>query len=152
MTKRGQITIFILLGLVILLIFGFIFYTTSYQKETRQKTTTEKTILDSFKSTVVTERTTICLENSLQRGLNLLGRQGGYIYKDQPGGTTTPETIEYNEVKIPYLIKPKVIPLPRYPCPYPRDDPDSWYCNFSNDVSLFPAVYSLFPSVMLNCP
>ena len=47
MGKRGQITVFILIGLVVLIIFGFIYYMYNLQARTQERATTEKQITDA---------------------------------------------------------------------------------------------------------
>lgn len=70
---RGQITVFIILGIVVLLAVGVIFYLRS-----------EVSILKpggifSFKTTAVSTYVDSCLNDVSEKGLILLGDQGGYI-------------------------------------------------------------------------
>ena len=77
--KRGQATIFIILGLVIVIFVIILFYL-------KQDTIREKIGQLSFRSTVVPERVQTvvfyvdgCLENLAKEGIDVIGRKGGYI-------------------------------------------------------------------------
>ena len=77
--KRGQVTVFIILGLVIVVFIGILFYI-------KQDLVKQKIEELSFKGTVVPERVQTvvfyadsCLESLGKEGLNIMGRQGGYI-------------------------------------------------------------------------
>ena len=86
--KRGQATVFIILGLVIVVFIGILFYV-------KQDLVKQKIEELSFKGTVVPERVQTvvfyvdsCLESLGKEGLNIMGRQGGYI--------ELPNEIKYN--------------------------------------------------------
>lgn len=83
--KSGQITIFIILG--ILLLFGFIFvmYLTGSVKQEQLKTEQTKFTSNLFQKEAMRLYVEDCLEDELEAGLILLGKQGR-IWEDQPGG------------------------------------------------------------------
>ncbi len=84
-SKSGQITIFIILG--ILLLFGFIFimYLTGSVKQEQLKTEQTKFTSNLFQKEAMRIYVQDCLEDELENGLILLGKQGR-IWDDQPGG------------------------------------------------------------------
>ena len=84
--KRGQVTIFILLGLVILFIFLFLIQLTTTQKKEALKMEQEDTFTKIFKKEALRIYVEDCLSDELEKGLVLLGRQGK-IWAGQPGGT-----------------------------------------------------------------
>ena len=81
--KKAQVTIFIILMLLILIIFGFLFYiisqTSKLESKTQQKISTEELIA----RTNVEQGTEACLNEAAKSSLILLGQQGGWIYKNQ---------------------------------------------------------------------
>ena len=140
-SKKSQITVFIILGIIILL-FSSLFYYILSQKSSFGSAQDEK-IQEILKSGILIEYTKNCLQSSLQAGLMLIGSQGGYIYKDQPGSilTISVDSVLYENIQIPYLIKPiSSVQVPQFPC-LSSGDP-AWHCNFSNNISLFPNLYS----------
>ncbi|MFH1682773.1 MAG: hypothetical protein ABIA37_03170 [Candidatus Woesearchaeota archaeon] len=79
--RKGQITIFLIIGIVILAIFAGVFYLVSYfQKE---QLTAEERIPESLS---ISPRIKFFVESCLQEaaipGIYLLGTQGGFIYPD----------------------------------------------------------------------
>jgi len=86
--KRGQATIFIILGLVIVIFVGVLFYL-------KEDTIRDRIGQLSFRGTVVPERVQTvvfyvdgCLENLAKEGIDIMGRKGGYI--------ELPNNIEFN--------------------------------------------------------
>ncbi len=67
--KRGQITLFIIIGIVILFTVGFAIY--MIQKPVFKITTKEETPIESYVRQ--------CIENVGERGITVLASQGGYI-------------------------------------------------------------------------
>ncbi|MBI4980003.1 hypothetical protein HZC30_00430 [Candidatus Woesearchaeota archaeon] len=84
--SSGQVTIFIILG--ILLLFGFLsmMYLTGSVKQEQLKTEQTKFTSNLFQKEAMRLYVEDCLEDELENGLILLGKQGR-IWEDQPGGT-----------------------------------------------------------------
>ena len=82
--KRGQITIFMILGVMLLFIFFFLLqFTSSLQK--RQLTAAQEDILtNALHKETLRIYVEDCLEDELPEGLTLLGSQGA-IWRDQGG-------------------------------------------------------------------
>lgn len=77
--KRGQISIFVLISLVILIGFSFVFYLNNPEEEkVQQKTSKELSAsYDSIKLFV-----DLCLKDTAEKGIYAIGLQGGYYYND----------------------------------------------------------------------
>ncbi len=112
MSKKGQITLFMVLGLVILFIFGFVLILSNSSTDT---TEVEEIYADFLKSVPVKEYATLCIGEATKEGLRLLGNQGGKIYNHQANATSValapiyhlnpqPKPIAYGYYVIPYNI------------------------------------------------
>ncbi|MBN1157582.1 hypothetical protein JXA85_08235 [Candidatus Woesearchaeota archaeon] len=88
--KRGQLTVFMLLGIVIIAVFAFAFYIGS--KSTKKKINAEQEIItkDFLNSVSVQEYVKSCIDRTAKDALLLLGRQGGVIYSSQVKSTDFP--------------------------------------------------------------
>ncbi len=73
--KRGQVTVFVLLGLLIILITMGIYYTITRQSETIIPKETEVPSQAETVDLYIKQ----CVNKVLEQGVDLLGRQGGYI-------------------------------------------------------------------------
>ncbi len=106
--KQGQVTIFIIIGIVILFAFaGIMYFMQTFTKESIL-TSADPVISDlpqAFQP--ISSYTEGCIEQIGERGLILLGEQGGYIYPDLMGKYSTDDTtnadgINLEPLKIPY--------------------------------------------------
>ncbi len=84
--KRGQITIFMIIGLLILFAFIFVFSLSSGIKKGQLAEAQEKVLTGAFKKEALRIFVEDCLIDELETGLTLIGRQGR-LWSDQPGGT-----------------------------------------------------------------
>ena len=106
--KKGQVTIFIIVGIVILFTFAGVMFVT--QKATGETLTAEgEPLITSVPSVFVPLQTYTenCLEQVGKQGLILLGQQGGYIYPDLVGQYSADDPSEADGlllggVKVPY--------------------------------------------------
>ncbi|MFH1770792.1 MAG: hypothetical protein ABH828_04510 [archaeon] len=80
--KKGQITIFVIMGLVLILIVGLVLFTTKFVKDAPP---VEKEIENSFEQAKVKEYVEKCLEYIGEEGLLKLGSNGGYINPENYG-------------------------------------------------------------------
>src|SRR3989338_129088 len=117
--KRGQITVFMILGVMLLFIFFFLLqFTSSLQK--KQLTAAQE---DVFTNALHKETLRIyvedCLEDELPEGLTLLGSQGA-IWRDQGGSRIFLEGVNGLSLggeKISYVISlPLTAEENKYPC------------------------------------
>ncbi|MBR9691279.1 hypothetical protein GOV06_00675 [Candidatus Woesearchaeota archaeon] len=114
------------------------------------QTTTQSNIQETFENALssqsLTNYITACLENSLQEGLLLLGKQGGFLYQDQGSiiSRSSVDTIDIEQDAVSYLIIGTPMHPPWYPCYTYTNPPNSYYCNFSNNISRYDKLYSHF--------
>ena len=80
--KRGQITLFIIIGILLVALVGVFLFLRS------EKIKIQEPEIVPTEFTPVKEYTEKCLEQTLQRAVSLLGQQGGYLY--------FPESIQYD--------------------------------------------------------
>ena len=85
-SKRGQITVFMIIGIVIVFLFAGIFYVT--QNKVKEDFTADgdpiiKAVPTAFQP--IQTYTEACLTRVGERALRILGGQGGYIYPDLVG-------------------------------------------------------------------
>ncbi len=85
MEKRGQLTVFILLVIVLVIVFGFMFYFVFMIQSSKTRVEAEKELKQAFEQTELSYSVQSCLDKSLERGLFLVGQQGGVIFKSQGG-------------------------------------------------------------------
>ena len=107
--KRAQITIYIIIGMVILFLAALLFYlgdTTEKKIDVRELIKSQE-IPNEIKP--ITTYVTTSLDTAAREGLYLIGRQGGYIYQSQGGPIPNPteegiDFISYYEHKVSYGI------------------------------------------------
>lgn len=111
MLKKSQVTVFIIIGLVVVMMFGVGYYVMisritekGEEQFLRQQVSTEK--IGPLKDYI-----TSCFSLASADGIEILGKQGGYLYKSQGGIIDDPfesqigqEYIEYDQTKIHYGI------------------------------------------------
>ena len=81
--KKGQVTIFILIFVVLLIGFGFVFYLLNQVAQDTTRSSQQALIEEIKAKTTLEQQMKECLNVGLKRGLRLIGSQGGFIYKDQ---------------------------------------------------------------------
>ena len=82
-SKRSQITVFMIIGIVILAIFGFLFFSSGQQTEENLEKRIDIAEEKIRETNILRQYVTLCLKNSLQEGLILAGKQGGMIEAPQ---------------------------------------------------------------------
>ena len=73
MKKKSQVTLLILVGIIILILFGFLFYSGKLISESRGE-------LIDFNRDSVDTFVTSCIRLIGTSALNILGKQGGHLY------------------------------------------------------------------------
>jgi hypothetical protein len=139
--RKSQITLFMILGIIILFAFAFLYFGVSSTAKTRITTQVSKQAGDILNERTTMYYTHLCLESILKEGVILMGRQGGYILPNQPGSVIPQGYIEFNAERIPYLIKPVPYPAPQYPCFSAANPPV--YCGFTNNKQIYPQLLSI---------
>jgi len=79
--KKSQLTIFFLLGIVMISLFLFIYYLKHSVTETRLKKEVKKISTEVLETPAIKNYVQICLDDSVKEALVLVGLQGGNIYK-----------------------------------------------------------------------
>lgn len=148
--KRAQVTLFIIIGIILLFSFALIYYLIqSYSEEVQTSG-----VISLFKvpqyALPVTSYVTSNLEQATREGLYLIGMQGGYIY-DFQGGLIPFGSLEQGEDFVPfagynvsyglkkeknnyhnyYFADPPLYPWFYYPYPsHPRDSRTKFFGGF----------------------
>ncbi|MEK6901685.1 MAG: hypothetical protein AABX37_05040, partial [Nanoarchaeota archaeon] len=108
MNKRGQVTIFIIVGIFIVVAFAAILYFTQTSIEQGVSTAAEPIIADVPQTFIpIQTYTENCLSQVGKQGLLLLGQQGGYIDPGVLGEFSVSDPtegmgIDLSSVKVPY--------------------------------------------------
>ena len=84
--RRGQVTIFIIIGLLILFAFFFTLQLTNKIKGSQLEQAKEQVISKNFQKEALRIFVQDCLNDELEKGLIMVGKQGR-LWSDQPGGT-----------------------------------------------------------------
>ncbi len=83
--RKAQITIFMILGLLLFFIFLFLIQVAMKVEEIKISAEQEKVLTKAFKKESLRLFVDDCLQDELEQGLILLGKQGT-VWADQPGG------------------------------------------------------------------
>ncbi|MEA2036994.1 MAG: hypothetical protein U9O94_05770 [Nanoarchaeota archaeon] len=83
LNKKSQITIFIVLGIVIIIIFGLVFFVTHSSSDVLMEKKINKLYSDYVATTNIQEVTKNCLDKVSKEALELVGLQSGRIYNYQ---------------------------------------------------------------------
>lgn len=113
--KKGQITLFIIIGMLIVVSLGIAIYVAGTVKK---ELATARTI----SATEIEDTITSCLRQTTEEGLILLGKQGGHIFENQ-GGLTSDSLQETSITITPpignvgtfFYSTPPEYPFPTYP-------------------------------------
>ncbi len=120
--RRGQLTAFILLGIVILAVFGFMYMISSSLKRARMEKEIDVAAERIRETEILARYVRLCLKNGLKEGLTKAGDQGGRIYFANPD-----EHAEHKQTNVGYGIlaqdslesmadDPELPEPPEYPC------------------------------------
>lgn len=90
MSRKSQVTVFIIISLVILLMIGATYYMIGSRIVKTGEEEIRKQQIGAEKVAPVREYVESCLSLASSEGLELLGKQGGYIYKSQGGIVNDP--------------------------------------------------------------
>ncbi len=108
MDSKGQITVFIILGILLLGIFAlFLYFTGSVVEEAAESASEPITEDVSSEFIALQSYTESCLESTATEALILLGQQGGYLYPSTVGefsatDPTNSDGISLDPIFIPY--------------------------------------------------
>ncbi len=91
MSKRGQITLFAILGILLLLVVVVILSLQKVTVQDRLDKEAQSAVDEFVQANALNHYVSSCLDKVASEGISLLGRQGGVIYESQ-GGLTVDET------------------------------------------------------------
>lgn len=80
MRRKAQITGFILVGIVVMAVFGVVIYFGSVRAQSRVRETVNSLSQGFLSSSVVKYYTSECFDTYVSESLDLVGKQGGIIY------------------------------------------------------------------------
>lgn len=146
MKKRGQITIFLIIGLIILVFFGIFYYAKSYNAKSAMENAPEKT---SSSSDIVKAYAESCIKDIAENALfEIVSEQGGYI--DVAAATRygedgivnsqiSPAYAQFQGKNVPYYLEAECdkycsnwectcSPAGCQPPPYPNCPPADYVC------------------------
>jgi ribosomal protein S5 len=104
--KRGQITIFIIIGIAFLAAVGLTIYVVSTTSSQRSQTTLQEQQLVAALASPVDEFVTRCLKLTAEQGLEQIGKQGGTLNPDPA------DSVLFNDVRVAYGIIPPTRDIP----------------------------------------
>ena len=113
--KNGQITLFIIVGIVILSIFVFLFTITASVSEDKLERQRERAVSSALDAALIQRYASVCADNALETGLKLIGLQGGSLFAWQLGGVVTPDHISFMGNDVGFGIMTR-LRSPLYPC------------------------------------
>jgi len=119
--KKAQLTMFIILGIVLMSIFGFVFFTTTQIERKKAEQQADKIIGELLQTTSLKFLVRQCSEKALEKGIDLLAKQGGRFYQTQLPSLYEQQKVYFmeeneKEYLISYGILKADIPVPQYPC------------------------------------
>lgn len=107
--KRGQITLMVIIGIILLFAISIILYLQTNTVNRQLQAQADKSINDFLEISSIKYYVTSCLDKVSAEGLTLLTEQGGVIYKNQGGLYPNPsiEGINYMPYNFTYQIVDK---------------------------------------------
>jgi hypothetical protein len=159
--KRAQITIFMLVGIVMIAVIGFIFVNQGTVQQAQIDSSKDKLVTNSMAASQIEFLVQSCLDKAFEDSLTLITRQGGYIHQNQLGSMLTfaLPNLNYSFENKSYQVTYRITPnrkdiLPKYPCKDESEAPN--FCYYANDVSKFASLsqitYGSSSSIILDNP
>ena len=140
--KKAQVTVYIILGIVILFLAILLFYlrSTTEKGVIMQELVTSQKIPRDVRP--ITNYVTTSLDDAAKKGLLLIGMQGGYIYEYQGGPipdcncSESKKAIYYNEYWVYYDIHKQTSGSSFFYWPNPPDYPWKKFPGYPGGLSL----------------
>ncbi|MBI2652782.1 hypothetical protein HYX00_04925 [Candidatus Woesearchaeota archaeon] len=105
MQKRGQVTLFIILGVVLIVIFGLVYYLSGY-KTTKTAKTQAQVAGNSDAKEIVKAYAENCIRNAAENALfDKIGLQGGYLDPNEISSNIVPPKTRFLEKDVPYYLE-----------------------------------------------
>ncbi|RJQ17575.1 hypothetical protein C4573_01195 [Candidatus Woesearchaeota archaeon] len=138
MGKRGQVTIFVILGIVLIAAFAFVFYAKFLLLDSNLQSQTDKSVRNFVRDTSLNNYVSTCLLKVGHNGIEQIALQGGYLYDYQQGPINTSPFVQ----GVDYL-----------PFNYSNQSLNVSYAIYANDicpiVQQYPWQYP-YPSTYMN--
>ncbi|MBW2993703.1 hypothetical protein KY317_03970 [Candidatus Woesearchaeota archaeon] len=83
--NQGQITIFIIIGMLIVVVVFFLFYTVKISSVRQLEAETRRVSSSAVSSAPIQYLGNDCVKKSLKQGIIMLGKQGGWFLEGHPG-------------------------------------------------------------------
>lgn len=99
--KRGQVTLLVIIGLILLFSVSILLYFSRISITNDIQSRARETVNEFVESNSLSQYISICLNRVASEGLDLLGKQGGVIYEHQ-GGLTPDPNMPFDETHIFY--------------------------------------------------
>lgn len=154
---KAQVTMFMIIGLIILVSFALAFYIFSFRAAKQSGQQLPGQVFKSAAVDSVRQYITQCVASVSAEALSLLGKQGGRLYKSQGGIADNPsDFIAYEGVNVSYSIVPpsgRVGPyssqVPEYPWDgfpwiFQDDSERAWFYGYFG-LPEFPPLYDFSP-------
>ncbi|MBR9683439.1 hypothetical protein GOV03_02775, partial [Candidatus Woesearchaeota archaeon] len=143
--KRGQITVFIIIGLMLLFAAIFVIQVAKQVQVGELEKAQEDVISKAFKKEGLRLFVEGCLEEGLEEGLRLVGKQGGEIWQDQidkePNFLEKENGVRHAGERIAYAIKRgDYLPDNSYPC---KEGEAPAFCKYQHPNSSVVAGYPI---------
>lgn len=150
--RRAQVTVFIIIGILVVIAFAIALYAGS-----RLGLGGQRGVEDKLGVREIDDAVTTCLELSLGEGLKTLGAQGGFIFKEQGGVHDAQESFGLpsasGKVEVPFVIVPPqgnvgnlfFADIPKYPFegfPFPPNEKKPFLTGYYG-ISLLPPLYKI---------
>ena len=102
--KKSQVTLFAIIGVVLVLVIGFVFYLKT--SSVKRQIDPGKTVAPKVKIQLqpIEDYVVQCLNKVTKEGLVLLGKQGGYLYRSQGGSQIDFRDVFEGEVFVNYPV------------------------------------------------
>ncbi len=122
MKKRGQLTIFIILGIVLLIAFGFLFFVRNLFFQAKVEAEAQTKLEEVFQSESFKTYTSSCLDEVSKDAILLIGKQGGNFYpskylpmQDNDKNISVSYGITWEPLNPDFLPPGAFTSLPEYP-------------------------------------
>lgn len=103
MQKRGQFTVFVILGIVLIVAFAFLILAKGLLVQNQLQSQADSVITQFLKTSSVSTYASSCTEEIAKQGIQLLALQGGSIYDYQGGPVNTSSEIFYEGTDFLYI-------------------------------------------------
>ncbi|MBW3003630.1 hypothetical protein KY337_03640 [Candidatus Woesearchaeota archaeon] len=119
MLKKSQITLFIILGMVVIMVFGVTMYAVKISTTTKQREEGTKILTETIQVSGIQNYIEECLDQTIEDALLKLGRQGGRLYDFQGGSMIPGKSVRVDSNLVSYgITKPLLAEETNYPPPF----------------------------------